>query len=50
MQIPEKKVQEYMDLYLKKYGTPIDRAHALKELLSLVCLLDAVHKHINRIK
>jgi hypothetical protein len=48
MQISDKKVEEYQILYFKKYGKDIDKAHARDELTSLVCLLEAVYKHINK--
>ena len=47
MQISDLKVEQYQALYLKKYGAVIDKARARDELTSLVCLLDAVYKHIN---
>ena len=47
MQISDQKVEQYMELYFKKYGEPIDEARARAELTSLVCLLEAVYKHIN---
>lgn len=47
MEISEAKVEEYRILYLKKYGKDIDKARARDELTSLVCLLEAVYKHIN---
>lgn len=48
MQINEIKVEEYQVLYFKKYGKSIDKARARDELTSLVCLLDAVYKNINK--
>jgi hypothetical protein len=48
MQISNQKVEEYQILYFKKYGKDIDKAHARDELTSLVCLLEAVYKHINK--
>lgn len=48
MQISDKKVEEYQILYLKKYGKSIDKSHARDELTSLVCLLEAVYKHVNK--
>lgn len=48
MQISDEKVGQYMELYLKKYGKPIDKVRARDELTSLVCLLEAVYKHINQ--
>ena len=47
MQISEEKIIKYMELYFKKYNKHIDKAQALTELTSLVCLLEAVYKHIN---
>ena len=47
MQISDEKVGQYMELYLKKYGKPIDKARAREELTSLICLLEAVYKFIN---
>lgn len=49
MQISDTKVEEYQTLYFKKYGESIDRARARNELTSLVCLLEAVYKNINKI-
>ena len=48
VQISDERVREYIDLYLKKYGKDIDKARARDELTSLVCLLEAVYKHINK--
>ena len=47
MEISDTKVEQYMILYFKKYRKNIDKAQARNELTSLVCLLDAVYKHIN---
>jgi len=49
MQISDQKVEQYINLYFKKYGKNIDKAQARAELTSLVCLLDAVYKHINNL-
>ncbi len=48
MQISEERVIQYMDLYFKKYGKPIDKDRARAELTSLMCLMDAVYKHTNK--
>ena len=37
-----------MTLYLKKYRKSIDKARARDELTSLVCLLEAVYKYVNK--
>lgn len=47
MQISDEKVEQYIALYLKKYGQSIDKVRAKDELTSLVCLLEAVYQHIN---
>jgi len=49
MEIKDKQVEKYMTLYSEKYGKSIDRVHARDELTSLVCLLDAVYKQINKL-
>ena len=48
MQIDNKKVEQYMNLYLKKYGKTIDIAKARVELTALVCILEAVYKFNNK--
>jgi len=48
MQISEEKVGQYMALYFKKYGKRIDKAQALKELVALICLMEAIYKHNNK--
>ena len=50
MQISDERVEEYMLLYFKKYGKAIDKARARDELTSLVCLLEAVYKNINKLQ
>lgn len=48
MDISDTKVKEYQTLYLKKYKKDINKTRARDELTSLVCLLDAVYKNINK--
>ena len=48
MEISDLKVEQYIALYLKKYGDVIDKARARNELTSLICLLEAVYKHNNK--
>jgi len=48
VEISDERVREYIDLYLKKYGKSIDKARARDELTSLVCLLEAVYKNVNK--
>jgi hypothetical protein len=49
MQITEDRVSQYMELYLKEYGIPIDKVQARNELTSLVCLMEAVYKFNNKL-
>jgi len=49
MQISDEQVGKYIAIYLEEYGYEIDKAQALVELTSLVCYLEAVYKHINKI-
>jgi hypothetical protein len=48
VEISDKQVEKYTALYFKKYGSVIDKTRARDELISLVCLLEAVYKHINK--
>lgn len=48
MQISEEKIKKYQEIFFQEYGFEIDKAQASQELLSLVCLLNAVHRHINK--
>jgi hypothetical protein len=48
IQVTEKQVEKYMDIYLAKHGVPIDPQKAAKELRHLVCLLVSVHKHMHK--
>jgi hypothetical protein len=48
MEINDEQVKKYMILYLQKYGKDINKARARDELTSLVCLLDAVYKQLNK--
>lgn len=48
MQINDEQVEKYMELYLEEYGRPIDKATARIELTALVCMLNAVHRQINK--
>jgi len=49
MQISDQQVEKYMAIYLEEYGQTIDKARARVELTSLVCYLEVVYKHINKI-
>ncbi|MEI8269984.1 MAG: hypothetical protein WCG45_01320 [bacterium] len=49
MQISEEQVEKYKALYVEEYGKEIDEAHARAELTSLVCLMEAIYKHNNKI-
>jgi len=49
VEISDQKVEQYIALYLKKYGKNIDKVRARDELTSLVCLLEAVYQHVNKI-
>jgi hypothetical protein len=48
MQISELHIKEFQDLFFKKHGFEIDKSLALKELISLVSLMDAVYRHQNK--
>ena len=48
MQISDEKVEQYVNLYFKKYGKNIDKAQARIELSALVCILEATYKYINK--
>lgn len=48
MQISEEKIKRYQEIFLEEYGFEIEPSKALEELSSLVCLLNAVHRHINK--
>lgn len=48
MQISEDRIKKYQKIFFEEYGFEIDKAQALKELSSLVCLLNAVNKHIQQ--
>lgn len=50
MQISEEKLEKYQKIFLEEYGFEISSAEALTELSSLVCLISAVHRHINKTK
>lgn len=47
--VSEKQVEKFQAIYLEEYGREIDKAQARTELTSLVCYLEAVYKHINKI-
>lgn len=48
MQIAIEKIEEYQRIYKEKNGKEISPAKAREELHALVCLIDAVHRHINK--
>jgi hypothetical protein len=48
MHITQEQVEKYMAIYLATYGVPIDPRKANDELTALLCLLSAVHTHMNR--
>lgn len=48
MQISEERIDQYIALYLEEYGKPIERVQARNELTALICLLEAVYKHLNK--
>lgn len=48
MQISEKYIEKYQEIFFQEYGFEIDKAQASQELLSLVCLMDAVYRHQNK--
>jgi hypothetical protein len=48
MEINDEQVKKYIILYLQKYGKDIGKARARDELTSLVCLLNAVYKQLNK--
>jgi len=48
MQISEKNIQKYQEIFLKEYGFEIDKAQASQEFLSLLCLMGAVYRHQNK--
>ena len=48
MQISEKSIKKYQDIFFAEYGFEIDKAQASQELLSLVCLIGAVYRHKNK--
>ena len=49
MQISEEQIEKYITIYFEEYGREIDKAQARAELTSLVCLMEAVYKHNNKI-
>jgi hypothetical protein len=48
MHITQEQVEKYMAIYLETYGVPIDPRKANDELTALLCLLAAVHRHMNK--
>lgn len=48
MQISEEKLERYQKIFLEEYGFEISKAQALTELTALICLLNAVHRHLNK--
>jgi len=46
--ITDEQVEKYQSIYLREHGIAIDRATAHTELMSLVCLLAAVHRHMGQ--
>jgi len=49
MHISDKNIEKYVALYVEQYGRQIDKTQALIELVALVCMLEAVDRHINKI-
>jgi len=49
MHISDKHVKKYIAIYLEEHGRLIDKAQARDELTALICLLEAVYKHANKI-
>lgn len=47
MQISEEQVEKYIAVYFEVYGKTIEKAQARIELTALVCMLNAVYRHIN---
>lgn len=48
MQISEIRLQQYIDLYYKRYNKIIDKNQALLELTALVTLLKTVQLRLNK--
>lgn len=48
MQITKEQILKYQAIYKEEYSQEIDEARAIKELSSLVCLLEAVYQHNNK--
>lgn len=48
MQIAQKDIERYKEIYRQEYGTEISNDKAYSELNALLCLMDAVYRHQNR--
>lgn len=48
IQIGDGQVEKYMAIYLAEYGKAIDKSQARAELTALVCLVDIVHRHMEK--
>lgn len=48
MQIANKDIERYKEIYKEEYGTEINDEKAYTELNALLCLMDAVYRHQNK--
>ena len=48
MQIQDKYIKRYQEIFKEKYGSEISHEKAYMELHALVSLIDAVHRHHNK--
>ncbi len=46
--ITDAQVEQYREIYFREYGKAIECAKARDELMSLVCLLAAVQRHMEQ--
>jgi hypothetical protein len=46
--ISQDHVKQYQEVYLREHGIPIDAQRARVELTALVCLVAAVHRHMEQ--
>lgn len=49
MKIEPERIVEYKRIYREEYGKEISDAKAYEELHALVCLMDAVYRHQNKV-
>lgn len=49
MQIRKEHIKEFQEVFLKEYGFEIDEEKARSELTALVCLMEAVYQHQNKV-